>query len=190
MNFASKLREKVTAAGRAQEEVLITPGFSYVIGSTEEEAKRNHEAFLDTVQPEHILGSIRDVVQLDLREYPLDGPVPQLPDPESVQGHQSRLAVYKRIAETENLSLREFAKRVAGQRGHHQIVGSPERLADEMQRWFESGAADGFNLMPYTIPGQLREFAEHVVPILQERGLFRREYTGSTLREHFGLPYK
>ncbi|SJM54845.1 LLM class flavin-dependent oxidoreductase [Gulosibacter sp. 10] len=188
--FAEQLRGEVERAGRRQDEVLITPGFSYVIGSTDEEARRTHEALLDTVQPEHILGSIRDVVQVDLREYPLDGPVPPLPDPETAQGHRSRLAVYRRIAETEGLSLREFARRVAGQRGHHQIVGSPERIADEMQRWFESAAADGFNLMPYTIPGQLREFAEHVVPILQDRGLFRREYEGSTLREHFGLPYR
>lgn len=188
--FAERIREEVRRAGRGQDEVLITPGFSFVIGSSDEEAARNHEALLETVQPEHILGSIRDVVQLDLRDYPLDGPVPQLPDPAQVQGHQSRLAVYRRIASSEQLSLREFAKRVAGQRGHHQVVGSPERIADELTRWFEAGAADGFNLMPYTIPGQLRAFVDEVVPILQERGLFRREYRGTTLREHLGLPYR
>ncbi len=185
--FADEIRGRVRAAGRAETDVVIMPGFSYVVGSTDEEAHRINAELIETVQPEHILGSIRDVVQLDLRDYPLDGPVPTLPDPETVQGHQSRLAVYKRIAETEKLTLRDFARRVAAQRGHHQVVGSAERIADELQSWFESGAADGFNVMPHTIPGQLREFAEQVVPILQRRGLFRREYAGTTLREHLGL---
>lgn len=188
--FAEDIRRQVRAAGRTESEVVIMPGFSFVVGSTDEEAQRIQEQLLDTVQPEHILGSIRDVTQIDLREYPIDGPVPTLPDPETSQGHQSRLAVYQRIAETENLSLRDFARRVAAQRGHHQVVGSAERIADQMQAWFEHRAADGFNLMPHTIPGQLRVFTKHVVPILQQRGLFRSEYAGTTLREHLGLPYR
>ncbi|KAB1659419.1 LLM class flavin-dependent oxidoreductase [Pseudoclavibacter chungangensis] len=188
--FAEELRERARQVGRRDDELVIMPGFSYAVGSSDDEARRIADELVETVQPEHILGSIRDVVQLDLREYPLDGPVPELPDPATVQGHRSRLEVYKRIAETESLTLRDFARRVAAQRGHHQIVGSPERIADDLQRWFESGAADGFNVMPHTIPGQLRAFAEHVVPILQERGLFRREYEGTTLREHLGVPYR
>lgn len=188
--FAEDIRRQVREAGREQSEVVIMPGFSFVIGSTDAEARRIHAELVETVQPEHILGSIRDVVQIDLREYPLDGPVPELPDPELQQGHQSRLAVYRRIVETEKPTLREFARRVAAQRGHHQIIGSPERIADEMQEWFERGAADGFNVMPHTIPGQLRDFAEQVVPLLQQRGLFRREYAGTTLREHLGLPHR
>lgn len=188
--FSDRIRRQVRQAGRSEDEVVIMPGFSFVVGSTDEEAARRHAAFLDTVQPEHILGSIRDVVQIDLREYPLDGPVPRFPDPEGAVGHRSRLAVYAKIAETEGLTVREFARRVAGQRGHHQVVGSAERVADVMEKWFRTRAADGFNVMPYTIPGQIRDFAEQVVPILQERGLFRREYSGSTLRQHLGLPYR
>lgn len=186
--FTGEMRSLVEAAGRDRDEVIVTPGLSFVIGSTEAEAAGAYERFLDAVQPEQVLSSLREVVLVDLREYPLDGPIPQLPDPDEVQGHKSRLAVYKRIAETEGLTIRQFARRVAGQRGHNQVIGTPERIADVMQEWFEAGAADGFNLIPYLIPGQLALFTEHVVPILQQRGLFRGEYEGSTLREHVGLP--
>ncbi len=77
--------------------------------------------------------------------------------------------------------------RIAGARGHRQICGTPAQIADQMQEWFEAGAADGFNVMPPWLPGGIDVFIEEVVPILRRRGLFRTEYTGSTLRDHLGL---
>lgn len=74
-----------------------------------------------------------------------------------------------------------------GARGHREIKGTPAQIANQMQEWFENGAADGFNVMPPYLPGGLDDFVDMVIPVLQERGLFRREYKGSTLRENLGL---
>ncbi len=90
--------------------------------------------------------------------------------------------------ERDNPTLRELLHRLAGGRGHNVVHGTPVQVADTIQEWFESGAADGFNVMPPLYPQLLDAFTEKVVPILQERGLFRTEYAGSTLREHYGLP--
>ncbi|MGF6441232.1 alkanesulfonate monooxygenase SsuD/methylene tetrahydromethanopterin reductase-like flavin-dependent oxidoreductase (luciferase family) [Paraburkholderia youngii] len=84
-------------------------------------------------------------------------------------------------------TVRELIRSLAGGTGHRVMVGTPEQIADDIQRWFEGGAADGFNLMPDALPGGLRDFVDGVVPILQQRGIFRSEYEGTTLREHLGL---
>jgi alkanesulfonate monooxygenase SsuD/methylene tetrahydromethanopterin reductase-like flavin-dependent oxidoreductase (luciferase family) len=83
--------------------------------------------------------------------------------------------------------LRQLFYRVAAARGHLLLVGSPLEIADTLEAWFRSGAADGFNVMPPFFPGQFDSFVDLVVPVLQERGLFRADYTGTTLREHLGL---
>ncbi|HYQ40202.1 MAG TPA: nitrilotriacetate monooxygenase, partial [Pseudomonas sp.] len=87
----------------------------------------------------------------------------------------------------ENLTIRELYLRIAGARGHWTVVGTPVQIADQIQQWFENGAADGFNVLAPWLPGGLDEFIELVVPELRRRGLFREEYSGRTLREHFGL---
>ena len=91
------------------------------------------------------------------------------------------------MARREKLTLRDLYYRVAAARGHLLLVGTPAMIADTLQRWFEAGAADGFNVMPPFFPGQFDAFADSVVPILQERGLFRKDYEGSTLRDHLGI---
>jgi alkanesulfonate monooxygenase SsuD/methylene tetrahydromethanopterin reductase-like flavin-dependent oxidoreductase (luciferase family) len=91
------------------------------------------------------------------------------------------------IVDREKPTIRQLVKRLAGARGHWVIAGPPEKIADSIQTWFENGAADGFNVMPPWLPGGFDLFAEQVVPILRQRGLFRHDYTGTTLREHYGL---
>jgi len=91
------------------------------------------------------------------------------------------------MARQDKLSILKLGRRLIGARGHMQFVGTYEQLADLMQQWFEEYGCDGFNIMPPVLPGDLNEFVDHVVPILQARGLFRKEYTGSTLREHLGV---
>ena len=91
------------------------------------------------------------------------------------------------IVDREQPTIRQLMHRLAGARGHRVVVGTPEQVADQIQLWHEQGAADGFNIMPPWLTGGFDVFVEQVVPILRERGLFREEYTGSTLREHFGL---
>jgi alkanesulfonate monooxygenase SsuD/methylene tetrahydromethanopterin reductase-like flavin-dependent oxidoreductase (luciferase family) len=92
------------------------------------------------------------------------------------------------LARRENLTLRQLARRVAGARAHLTIVGSARHVADTMAGWVEAGAADGFNIMPLTMPDGLDDFTSMVLPELQRRGLFRTEYDGTTLRDHLGLP--
>ena len=91
------------------------------------------------------------------------------------------------IIDREQPTIRQLLHRLAGARGHRVVAGTPEYVADEMQRWYETGAADGFNVMPPWLTGGFDVFVEEVVPILRRRGLFRTEYDGSTLREHYGL---
>jgi alkanesulfonate monooxygenase SsuD/methylene tetrahydromethanopterin reductase-like flavin-dependent oxidoreductase (luciferase family) len=92
------------------------------------------------------------------------------------------------IIDREQPTIRQLLHRLAGARGHRVVVGTPELVADQMQLWFETGAADGFNVMPPWLSGGFDSFVEHVLPILRKRGIFRHEYTGHTLREHYGLP--
>ena len=119
-----------------------------------------------------------------LAEYDLDGPLPDLPISDQLR---SRAELLTALARREDLTIRQLALRVAAGRGHHIVLGTPVEIADRMQQWFDSRAADGFNVMPPFFPGGLEDFTQLVVPILQERGLFRREYGGPTLRDHLGL---
>ena len=99
----------------------------------------------------------------------------------------SRTALVVDLIQREKPTLRQVLHRLAGARGHRVVVGTPQLVADQMQLWHESGAADGFNVMPPWLPGGIEVFIEEVLPILRERGLFRTEYAGRTLREHYGL---
>jgi alkanesulfonate monooxygenase SsuD/methylene tetrahydromethanopterin reductase-like flavin-dependent oxidoreductase (luciferase family) len=115
----------------------------------------------------------------------VDGPLPELPE---TNGGKSRQRLLFDLARRENLTIRDLYLRIAGARGHQQVVGTPQSIADQLQQWFEEEGADGFNIMSPWLPGGLGEFAELVVPELQRRGLFRTEYEGRTLRENLGLP--
>jgi N-acetyl-S-(2-succino)cysteine monooxygenase len=121
---------------------------------------------------------------MDMRPYPMDGPVPTHPRPST---SRSRAALLMDVAWRDKLTLRQPYYRVAAARGHLLLVGTPVRIADVMERWFKAGAANGFNVMPPFFLGQFDAFADRVVPISQERGLFRTDYAGKALRDHLGL---
>jgi len=106
---------------------------------------------------------------------------------ESTNASPSRLRLVTDLAEREQLSLRQLYQRLAGARGHWVLVGTPQSIADEMQRSFENEAADGFNIMPPILPESLHAVVELLIPELQRRGLFRTAYEGTTLRENLGL---
>lgn len=126
----------------------------------------------------------------DFSHLPLDLPlsVDDFPDPTLVQAAQSRAVVITDLVRRQRPTLRQLLHQLAGARGHFTLAGTPERIADTMQTWFEQGAADGFNLMPPVLPTQLEIFIDQVLPILQRRGLFRTAYDGETLRDHYNLP--
>jgi hypothetical protein len=110
------------------------------------------------------------------------------PPPETVEAARSRTEVIINLVKRDKPTLRQLLGYLAGARGHYVTAGTPEQIADLIVDWFNTGAADGFNLMPPILPVQLDAFSAEVIPILQRHGLFRTEYTGTTLREHYGLP--
>lgn len=111
-----------------------------------------------------------------------------IPTEEEIEGAKSRYTLIVELARRERLTVRQLIGRLGGGRGHRTFAGTAEQVANTIEHWYDSGAADGFNIMPAVLPSGLEVFVDRVVPILQERGLFRTEYTGSTLREHYGLP--
>jgi FMN-dependent oxidoreductase (nitrilotriacetate monooxygenase family) len=186
--FYAALKQATAAAGRDPDLVKVLPGIAPVIGGTEAEAQALAEELEALIVPEHALAQLSGMTGLDLAGLPLDGPLPELPDGSGVQSHQSRYQLVVDLARRENLTIRQLIGRLGGGRGHRVVAGTPEQIADQIELWFTQGAADGFNVMPPLLPYGLAAFVDHVVPLLRERGLFRHEYTGRTLREHYGLP--
>ncbi|KAA0018983.1 LLM class flavin-dependent oxidoreductase [Antrihabitans cavernicola] len=189
--FYSDIKARAASFGRNPEHVKILPGISPFIADTEAEAKALEREFNELTVPAYGLGQLRNLVGKDLDHLDLDGPVPVelFGDAGDVTDNsRSRLQVIAGIVQREKPTVRGLLHRLAGARGHRVFVGTPEQVADTIEEWFTKGAADGFNVMPPYYPGGLEVFAKTVVPILQERGLFRTEYTGTTLRDHFGLP--
>ncbi|KJC39579.1 monooxygenase [Bradyrhizobium sp. LTSP849] len=186
--FYADIKRQARTFDRGPDEIKILPGISPFIGSTQAEADRLQDEFNELIQPEYSLTQLRQMIGVDLTGYDLDGPVPRhLIDTASARGVASRFKLVVDIVDREKPTIRQLVQRLAGARGHWVIAGTPEKIADNIQTWFEGGAADGFNVMPPWLPGGIDAFTEHVVPILRKRGLFREEYTGTTLREHYGL---
>ena len=119
----------------------------------------------------------------DVSGFDLDGPLPEIPETNQSQSGRAALVA---LARKEGLTIRQLAQLVGGY-GGNQMVGTPGEIADTMQEWLETEASDGFNIMFHTVPEGLTDFVDLVVPELQRRGLFRRDYEGTTLREHLGL---
>ncbi|MEV6562442.1 LLM class flavin-dependent oxidoreductase [Nocardia sp. NPDC051756] len=189
--FYADIKAQAQGFGRNPQHVKILPGISPFIGDTEEAAKRLEREFNELTVPEYGLTQLENIVGKSLRHLPLDETVPVdlFDDAGDVTDNaRSRLQVVAGIVQRERPTVRGLLHKLAGARGHRVFAGTPEQVADTIEEWFRNGAADGFNVMPPYYPGGLEVFAETVVPILQERGLFRTEYTGTTLRDHFGLP--
>ncbi|MGA5300276.1 LLM class flavin-dependent oxidoreductase [Nucisporomicrobium flavum] len=187
--FYADLKRRAAAAGRDPDHVVILPGIVPVIGDTEAEA-RELDAELDRlIGPEYARKQLANTLGVDPELLQLDRPLPEnLPGEEQIEGAKSRRTLIVEWARREHLTVRELIGKLGGGRGHRTFTGTPEQVADTIQHYFENGAADGFNIMPAVLPSGLEAFAGKVVPILQERGLFRTEYRGTTLREHYGLP--
>jgi FMN-dependent oxidoreductase (nitrilotriacetate monooxygenase family) len=170
--------------GRRPEDVTVLPGVMPVVGRTAREAFDKLEALQNFVSSTNALAMLSDRLGVDMSGYPLDGPVPDLALPDSYHSF-ARVMLSKALRE--KMTLRDLYNLTAAARGHWVLCGSAESVADTLQHWFESAAADGFNIMPPFFPGAFDDFVDLVVPILQERGLFRADYAGATLRDHLGL---
>lgn len=188
--FYADVKARAAALGRRAQDIVILPGISAAIGSTEYEARQVWEELdgLTSIQ----VGLTRLSARFgghDFSGVPLDRKLTRddFPDLELVDASKSRAIGYVETSLRDGLTLRQLLKRLAGARGHLAVAGTPEQVADIIEDWFRSGAADGFNVMPPVITQQLELFANEVVPILRRRGLFRSEYGSDTLRGHFGL---
>ena len=189
-HFYRTVKEKASTYGRDAARLKIVVGLSPIIGATEADAIRLSEEFNALLNPEYGLRQIYQTSGVDLSGLPLDKKVPvdAFPEINTVERHRSRTSLIVELIKRENLTVRQLLERLAGARGHQTIVGSPEQVADRIETFFVNRAADGFNYMPAYLPGGLEDFVDQVIPILQRKGLFRREYEGSTLRDHYDLP--
>jgi len=178
------LKKRAAGFGRDPLELSILPGIRPIVGRDEAEVERRYQQAVDLVTIEDAIVALgRPFNDHDFSQYPLDAPFPELGDlgSNSQKGGSDRI---KQLARDEGLTLREVA--LFFSRPRREFVGTAEQVADTIQTWFEQEAADGF-IINSLLPDGLQYFAELVVPVLQARGLFRSEYQGSTLREHFNL---
>jgi alkanesulfonate monooxygenase len=182
----SEMRERVAALGRNPDHLVQMPGLVVITAKTSSEAQERFEQLQSYLHPAVALNILSfKMGQIDLRDYPLDEPLPSSAEP---PGEKSSFWRWMEVAERENLTLGELSMRASGSMAGMQIVGSHTEIADMMEEWFLGGAADGFNIQPAYLPGMFTEFTELVIPELRRRGLARDAYQGRTLRDYFGLP--
>jgi FMN-dependent oxidoreductase (nitrilotriacetate monooxygenase family) len=182
--FYANVKGRMAKFDRVPDELKIMPGLSVTVGRTEEEAKEKYDRMQTYIHPEVGVSFLSTRIGFDLRGFPLDGPLPELPKSDVIA---TRRDVVVAMAKRDNLTIRQLYEKFAGARGHLTAVGTPTQIVDCMQEWMEAQAADGFNvILPY-FPGGLDDFVDQVVPELQRRGLFRTEYESSTLRGNLGL---
>ena len=193
--FYADVKSRLAAYGRQSADLKIMPGVTFVLGDTAAEAQEHAaEIRRRQVSPQNALLALEQVWGVDLSAYDPDGPLPDIdPDPggELAQGRvkiadpQAVADKWRALSQAKGLSIRETVIETTGRQS---FVGTPESVAEEMDTFVQTDAADGFILVPHLTPGGLDTFVDRVVPLLQERGAHRTEYTGTTLRSHLGLP--
>ncbi|MEU7842802.1 LLM class flavin-dependent oxidoreductase [Micromonospora sp. NPDC049114] len=187
--FYRDLKQRAAQAGRDPQTVKILPGIVPAIGATEAQARALEDELDRLIKPEYARQQLATTLRVAPEDLDLDKELPaDLPSEDEIEGAKSRYTLIVTLARRERLTVRQLIGRLGGGRGHRTFAGTPEQVADAIEQWYRAGAADGFNIMPPVLPAGLEAFVDHVVPLLQRRGLFRTEYTGTTLRDHYGLP--
>jgi FMN-dependent oxidoreductase (nitrilotriacetate monooxygenase family) len=182
-DFDVRLRSK----GRRPEDLKILPGILPIVAASRSEAQEKRD-FLETLVPERVgIDLVSSWCGIDLSTYPIDGPLPPLPEESTYNGQRTNLERLRSFAR-EGLTLREISRRLANAGTAPMMAGTPLEIADQMEAWYTAGAADGFNLMFPVLPEDWMSFARLVVPELQRRGLARKEYGAGTLRDRLSLP--
>lgn len=183
--FYADVKARLAKFGRQADDLKIMPGVSPIVGETASEARAKYDALQELIPDQVGVALLASYLSLkDLSAYPLDGPLPDMPQTDGIQSRQQLIID---LGRRENLSIRQLARHFAGARGHWQLIGTPVQIADALEERFRGKAADGFNVMPPLFPTGLDDFVRLVVPELQRRGLFRTEYEGRTLRENLGV---
>lgn len=185
--FYASLKGRMAKYDRPQDHLKILPGFSVMIGESRDEAEAKYETLQALIHPDVGRFYVAGDLEADLSGLPLDEPIPEDRIPKSANLHKAYFDIIVRMIREEKLTLRQIYMRY--RRGNLLHFGTPKDIADTMQEWFETRACDGFMLNPPLALSDTEDFVNLVVPELQRRGLFRTEYTGTTLRDHLGLPY-
>jgi FMN-dependent oxidoreductase (nitrilotriacetate monooxygenase family) len=183
-SYYTDVKGRMARLGRDPEHLKILPGVLVIVGETTAEAEAKKARLDSLVHPDSGLPNLAMRLGVDVSGFDLDGPLPELAETNQSKSGQQALI---KLARKENLSVRQLAQLVGGY-GGLQMVGTARMIADQMEAWLYSGGCDGFNVMFPYVPGGLDDFVDLVVPELQGRGLFRRQYEGKTLRENLGLP--
>jgi len=183
--FRDDIRRRAEKFGRNPDHIKIMAGVCAIVGETEADARKKLAALGDLVDSATALKTLSDKLGHDLSGYDLDSPMPDLPPGGPMQGHAKAILA---MAREKGLTIREVRDATTAT-SHRLLVGTPEQIADGMEEWLEAGVGDGYAVLPPWFPGPFDDFVDEVVPILQKRGLFRTEYTGTTLRDHLGLPW-
>ncbi len=182
--YYADLKQRMAAYGRPENALKVLPGAFVVVADTDEQAKER-KALLDSlVHSDSGMATLSVLLGCDAAEFELDQPLPEIPESNASRSGREKLVT---MARERNLTVRQLAQYVGGSFSTLELIGSVTTVVDQMQQWFESRACDGFNVMFPWLPGGLDDFVDRVVPELQRRGLFRRAYAGTTLREHLGL---
>ncbi len=186
--YAHGLKARAQALGRGAEAIRVLPGLTTILGATEAQARARRDQLVDLIPWDYSLTRLAGILGIPVDRLQLDARLPDdLPLPNNGNGNHTFFTVTLALARKQGLTVRALIRELAGGGGHRVLVGTPEQIADEIEHWFRHGAADGFNLMPDALPCGLQDFVDGVVPILPRRGIFRTDYAGRTLREHFGL---
>src|SRR5271163_2389966 len=178
------VKGRMEALGRDRDHLKILPGAFVVVGETVEEAREKRARLDSLVHYESAIASLSIALGHDASVFDPDAPLPEIPESNASKTSRDRVVA---MAKRENLTVRQLAQRLGGYSGLA-FVGTPETIADSMEEWLLGEGCDGFNVMFPFVPEGLDDFVDKVVPELQRRGLFRREYEGRTLRENLGLP--
>lgn len=182
--FYADVKGRMDAAGRSHDDLKILPGAFVVVGDTLAEARQKKARLDGLVHPDSGIASLSVQLGHDASGFDLDGPLPEIPETNASKSAREKLID---MAKRENLTVRQLAQFVGGSYGALEMIGTPVTIADQMEEWLVTEACDGFNVMFPYLPGGLDDFVDRVVPELQRRDLFRREYQGTTLRENPGL---
>ncbi len=183
--FYRSVKDRLPKYGRAEDSMVVLPGLMPIVGRTEREAHDKLAALQGFISETNALSLLSDRFGIDMSVYDLDGPIPE--DLKPSDNYHAFAKVMLDKARRENMRLRDVYNLMAAARGHWVLCGTPEYIADTLETWFATGAADGFNIMPSHFPDGLTDFVDMVVPILQQRGLYRTDYEGGTLRDRMGF---
>ncbi len=183
--FYRSVKDRLPKYGRAKDSMVILPGVMPIVGRTEREAHDKLAQLQGFISETNALSMLSDRFGIDMSVYDLNGPIPE--DLKPSDSYHAFAKVMLDKARRENMRLRDVYNLMAAARGHWVLCGTPDYIADTLETWFNTVAADGFNVMPSHFPDGLKDFVNMVVPILQERGLYRRTYEGKTLRDHLGF---